>query len=71
MSGDGKKTSHWWSGAFGGLDTSQTSTRVGAVLVAVGGTVATQAPNPWLQLGGAILSGIGGVLVRHDENAPS
>ena len=67
MSGDGKKTNHWWARIISKNNAKQISTHVGGAAILVGGVLQT-APNPWAQIAGMILIGLGGTGVGHNAD---
>ena len=66
MSGDGKKTSHWYRHIVSKDNAKQVSTQLGAAAIAVGGILQTQ-PNLWVQIAGMVLIAVGGSGVGHNE----
>lgn len=64
MSGDGVKTIHFWSRVFSVQNAIQVSS-VAGIGIAAAGQALGNTPNLYAQVGGALLTVLGGALIGH------
>ena len=67
MTGDGKKTNHWYRHVLSADNAKQVSTHVGGASIVLGGYLQTL-PSVWAQLAGLALIAVGGTGVGHNAN---